>query len=134
MVKPPNPQSIQTRISHLINHWPSDPVRPSSVSVQTYLRSRLPPQSQSQSPNQPPQSQVQSSAPQSGEISESSLNALSSLLENRYARRYPLSPKLRRPASNPDHYDNVIKEFAEAPSRDWLGRLGKKMRGLFRLK
>ncbi|PLB50250.1 hypothetical protein P170DRAFT_473818 [Aspergillus steynii IBT 23096] len=136
MVKPPNlgPQSIQARISHLLNHWPSDPVRPASVSVQTYLRSRLPPQSSAQ--QQPPQSQSQSQ-PQSapgGEISEASLNALSSLLENRYARRYPLPPKLRRPASNPDHYDNVIKEFAEAPSRDWLGRLGKRMRGLFRLK
>lgn len=131
---PPTQKSIQTRISHLLNHWPSDPVRPASVSVQNYLRSRLPPQSLSQQSQPQPQSQSQSPPAPGAELSESSLNALSSLLENRYARRYPLPPKLRRPASNPDHYDNVIKEFAEAPSRDWLGRLGKRMKGLFRMK
>lgn len=65
-------------------------------------------------------------------MSEANLNALSSLLEDRFARRYPLAPRLRRPASNPEHYDNVIREFEEAPERDWLGRLGKKVKGLFR--
>ncbi|KAA8649815.1 hypothetical protein EYZ11_005496 [Aspergillus tanneri] len=132
MTKPPNlrPQSIQARITHLLNHWPSDPVRPASVSVQNYLRSRLPPSSELPPNNR----QQRQSASQGGEISETSLDALSSLLENRYARQYPLPPKLRRPASNPDHYDNVIREFAEAPSRDWTGRLGKRLKGLFRFK
>ncbi|KAG2027434.1 hypothetical protein GB937_001177 [Aspergillus fischeri] len=115
-----NPQTIQNRISHLLKHWPTDPVRPASVSVQTYLQSRL-------QPTQPQQAQ-----PSKVEISEASLNALSSLLEDRYARRYPLPPKLRRPASNPDHYDNVVKEFEEAPGRDFWGRMGKRLRGLFR--
>ncbi|KAF7122168.1 hypothetical protein CNMCM5793_000125 [Aspergillus hiratsukae] len=108
------------RISHLLKHWPTDAVRPASVSVQTYLQSRLP----STQPQQQPSPKV--------EISEASLNALSSLLEDRYARRYPLPPKLRRPASNPDHYDNVVKEFEEAPGRDFWGRVGKRLRGLFR--
>lgn len=65
-------------------------------------------------------------------MSEASLNALSSLLEDRYTRRYPLSPRLRKPASDPEHYDNVVREFEEAPGRDWMGRFGKKLRGLFR--
>ncbi|RHZ68782.1 hypothetical protein CDV55_106913 [Aspergillus turcosus] len=115
-----NPQTIQNRVSHLLKHWPTDSVRPASVSVQTYLQSRLP----STQPQQQPSPKV--------EISESSLNALSSLLEDRYARRYPLPPKLRRPASNPDHYDNVVKEFEEAPGRDFWGRVGKRLRGLLR--
>ncbi|KAJ5086842.1 hypothetical protein NUU61_008149 [Penicillium alfredii] len=126
MSKPPslNPRGLQSRLTHLINHWPSDPVRPASVSVQSYLQSRLP---QSSSNAQTPSSQP---VP---EISESSLTALSSLLDNRFARRYPLLPQLRRPASNPDHYDNVIREFEEAPNRDWLGRLKKRLGGLLRL-
>ncbi|EAW10797.1 ubiquinol-cytochrome c reductase complex assembly factor 2 [Aspergillus clavatus NRRL 1] len=124
MSKPPvNPQAIQARLTQLLKLWPSDPVRPASVSVQSYLQSRL---SQTTSPT------AQTPAAPKGEISQASLNALSSLLEDRYARRYPLPPKLRRPASNPDHYDNVVREFEEAPGRDFWGRVGKRLKGLFR--
>ncbi|KAL4788216.1 hypothetical protein BJX76DRAFT_316669 [Aspergillus varians] len=121
------PLTTQSRLATLLKHWPADPIRPSSVSVQTYLQSRLSPSQ----PAQPSKNSTTTPAP-TGTISDSSLNALSSLLEDRYARRYPLSPKLRHPASNPDHYDNLIREFDEAPSRDWLGRIGKRLRGLFR--
>lgn len=121
----PTDQQAQQRVAYLLKHWPSDPVRPASVSVQSYLQSHL-----SRPSKSPDKSQQQSTAP----ISESSLNALSSLVSNRYARRYPLAPRLRRPQSNPDHYDNVVKEFAEAPTRDWWGRLSKRLGGLFRFK
>ncbi|KAL2001659.1 hypothetical protein VTN02DRAFT_1442 [Thermoascus thermophilus] len=127
MSKPPlvRPKTLQARISHLINHWPSDPVRPAAVSVQNYLQSRL---AQSQQKEQ----QQQQGKP--AQISEASVNALFSLLEDRYARRYPLPHKLRHPASNPDHYDNVVREFEEAPSRNWIGRVKKRITGLFRFK
>ncbi|KAF9883482.1 hypothetical protein FE257_003432 [Aspergillus nanangensis] len=119
MSKPPTLRP--TRIAHLLNHWPADPVRPASVSVHSYLQARLDSAKQSQ-PSELPKEP----------LSEASLNALSSLLEDRYARRYPLSPRLRHPASNPDYYDDLIREFEEAPSRDWWGRLGKRVKGLFR--
>ncbi|CAG8906349.1 unnamed protein product [Penicillium egyptiacum] len=111
-----NPRSLQSRLTHILKHWPSDPVRPASVSVQSYIQSRLQPADKS-----------------SPAVSESSTNALESLLNNRYARKYPMPEKLRRPASNPDHYDNVVREFAEAPNRDWLGRLRKRLAGIIRL-
>ncbi|KAF7586456.1 hypothetical protein BBP40_008889 [Aspergillus hancockii] len=117
MSKPPT-QYI-ARINHLLKHWPADLVRPSSVSVQSYLQSQLP--QTSQDPSKRPQQQSPQS--QNEPLPEASLNALSSLLEDRYVRRYPLSPKIRRPACSPDHYDNVIKEFSEAPSRDFWGRV-----------
>ncbi|OJJ02844.1 hypothetical protein ASPVEDRAFT_29388 [Aspergillus versicolor CBS 583.65] len=123
-------QTAQSRLTFLLKHWPADPIRPSSVSVQTYLQSRLP-QSQSQSP-EPSQPAATAAAVPTGTISESSINALTSLLEDRYAKRYPLPPKLRHPASNPDHYDDLIREFEEAPTRDILGRIKKKLGGLFR--
>ncbi|KAJ5905260.1 uncharacterized protein N7473_002176 [Penicillium subrubescens] len=131
MAKPQtlNPRSLQTRLSHILQHWPSDAVRPASVSVQTYLQNQLgqnqPTNTSSQSP-----STTSKSTPK---ISESSVNALSALLENRFANRYPLSEKIRYPASDPEHYDNLIREFAEAPNRDWFGRLRKRLGGLLRL-
>ncbi|PYH89926.1 hypothetical protein BO71DRAFT_402644, partial [Aspergillus ellipticus CBS 707.79] len=129
MASKPNPQAIQTRISHLLKHWPVDTVRPSSVSVHTYLQACL---SQANPESQPKQQKQPQQSPPAN-INQSSLDALSSLLEDRYARRYPLSPRMRRPASDPDYYDNLIREFDEAPSRDWLGRLKKRMSGLLRL-
>ncbi|CAL5874452.1 uncharacterized protein PFLUO_LOCUS8748 [Penicillium psychrofluorescens] len=107
------PTTLPSRLAHLLKHWPVDNVRPASVSIQSYLQSRL------DKPTALP---------------DSSVNALSSLLDDRYARRYPLPPKLRHPASSPDHYDNLIREFDEAPNRDWFGRLRKRVGGILRLK
>lgn len=121
------PQSLQARLTHLLNTWPSDPVRPESVSVRSYLQKRL--SEISKEPSNGHQQQQQQSVP----ISEASVKALTSMLENRYAKLYPLPPNLRRPASNPDHYDNVIREFEEAPGRSWLERVRKRLTGLFRL-
>lgn len=120
-----NPRSLQTRLTHILKHWPSDAVRPASVSVQNYLQSRISPQAGNGTESQTP-------APRA-ELPESSVNALSALLENRFARRYPLSPKIRYPASDPEHYDKVIREFEEAPNRDWFGRLRKRLSGILRM-
>ncbi|KAL4938143.1 hypothetical protein BDV06DRAFT_201615 [Aspergillus oleicola] len=121
------PPTSASRLNRILTHWPKDPIRPSSVSVQTYLQSRI---SQSQ-PS--PSSQSQTSPAGGGQLSESSINALASLLDNRYAEKYPLSPRIRHPASNPSHYDDLIREFAEAPERDFFGRIFKRLGGLFRL-
>ncbi|EPS33305.1 hypothetical protein POX_a01708 [Penicillium oxalicum] len=134
MAKPQslNPRSLQTRLSHILQHWPKDAVRPASVSVQTYIQRQL---GENQTPNTPSQSQSTSEgAPKAiPPISESSVNALSALLENRFANKFPLSQKIRYPASDPEYYDNLIREFEEAPNRDWFGRLRKRLGGLLRL-
>lgn len=124
-----SPTQIQSRLAHLLKHWPSDPVRPASVSVHSYLQSHV-----SRLSGSPAQPQSQAQAQSNARISESSVNALTSLLENRYVRHYPFPQKLRRPGSNRDHYDNVIREFEEAPKRDWWGRLTKRLSGLLRFK
>lgn len=124
-----NPRSLQTRLAHILKHWPSDAVRPASVSVQNYLQSRI---AQPSNESTQPQSTPASTAPKA-EISESSVNALAALLENRFARRYPITQKIRYPASDPDHYDNLIREFEEAPNRDWFGRIKKRLGGILRL-
>lgn len=50
------------------------------------------------------------------------LNALYSLLENRYAERYPASEDMLRPAFRPSHYEDLMHELEEAPKRTWFGR------------
>ncbi|ELR06198.1 hypothetical protein GMDG_07853 [Pseudogymnoascus destructans 20631-21] len=60
-------------------------------------------------------------------------NALYSLLDNRYALRYqPRKNLLMRPASNPDHYNDIIEEIDAAPSRGMWGRIRNRLSGLLR--
>ncbi|KAJ5482874.1 hypothetical protein N7539_006320 [Penicillium diatomitis] len=138
MAKPQSltPRSLQTRLSHILQHWPQDAVRPASVSVQSYIQRQL--RDNQNSTTTTPSSSRSTSSPEPAlkplpPISESSVNALSALLENRFANKFPLSQKIRYPASDPEYYDNLIKEFEEAPNRDWFGRLRKRLGGLLRL-
>lgn len=88
--------------------------------MQTYLQARIP-KSEGGAADEPNSS-----------LSESSVNALYSLLNNRYSKRYPLPMKLRYPASDPEHYDAVAREFEEAPTRTWWERVQKRLSGMIR--
>ncbi|KAK2793904.1 hypothetical protein FQN52_000235 [Onygenales sp. PD_12] len=122
MAKQLSPKSYTTHLTTLLTRWPADPVRPSAVSVQTYLQSRLP--KPTTSPN--------TTSPSNKTLSPSSINALYSLLENRYAKQYPLPEHVRHPRSMPDYYERVEREFREAPGRGWVGRVMEKVRGVLR--
>ncbi|KAK2737242.1 hypothetical protein FQN57_000409 [Myotisia sp. PD_48] len=143
---------IIKHMHRLVSRWPSDPLRPASVSIPAYIQSRLSPrkpeQSQSESSlssrltslfgkkqEQQPQSQPSTSTPPEAPLlSTENINVLYSLLENRYQKKYPLTRKLRYPDSQPEYYDNLIQELDEAPSRSFAGRLKKKFTGFLRLK
>lgn len=60
------------------------------------------------------------------------LNALYSLLEDRFTKQYPVPGNLRHPASNPSHYDDLIRELEEAPGRSWFGSMAKRIKGSLR--
>jgi len=80
------------------------------------------------------------------------VNAIYSLLENRYTRKvwlqfgyeiekethsltckqYPISGSLMKPASNPTHYTDLIKELEEAPQRSWFSTMTNKWKGFLR--
>ncbi|KAF3047608.1 hypothetical protein E8E12_010797 [Didymella heteroderae] len=47
------------------------------------------------------------------------LTALFSLLENRYAKRYPLGDAVFKPRSAPQHYENLMAEIERAPTKTW---------------
>ena len=64
----------------------------------------------------------------------SQVDALYSLLENKYQKNYPMPESVRRPASSPDYYDGLLKELEEAPSRNWLERTVNSWKGFLRMK
>jgi cytochrome b pre-mRNA-processing protein 6 len=48
------------------------------------------------------------------------VNALYTLLENRYSKKYPISPAVLKPTSNPEHYDLLMADIEAAPNKSWL--------------
>jgi len=62
------------------------------------------------------------------------VNALYALLENRFVKDTPLPQRLRFPASQPTHYDDIIAESDRAPSRGLLTKMTDKLKGMIRLR
>lgn len=80
------------------------------------------------------------------------LNALGSLLENRYKkmvlfplggvernmvviqRQYPVTERTMRPLGQPDYYEKLLKELDIAPKRTWLQRQLNSWKGWIRMK
>jgi len=60
------------------------------------------------------------------------VNALYSLLENRYSRKFALTGSLMRPASSPTHYTDLVRELDEAPQRGWWERTKNQWKGFLR--
>lgn len=61
------------------------------------------------------------------------VNALYSLLDDRYKNQHRLTGKLMTPRSNPTYYTDLLTELEEAPTRGFMGRLRKRLGGMFRL-
>ncbi|CAK7562627.1 MAG: hypothetical protein SEPTF4163_000475 [Sporothrix epigloea] len=62
------------------------------------------------------------------------VNALLALLENRFQKQHILKGTLTAPRSNPTYYTELITELEEAPKRSFLGRVRKRLGGMFRMK
>ena len=60
-------------------------------------------------------------------------NALYSLLENRYETKFPMPQQLRYPESRKTHYDDLLQELEEAPSRTKFSSFMARLKGRFRL-
>ncbi|KAK8015412.1 hypothetical protein PG990_008708 [Apiospora arundinis] len=61
-------------------------------------------------------------------------NALYSLLDNRYKKKYPITGTLLQPKSNPTYFTDLVRELEEAPNRSWLDRFMLRVKGVVRLK
>lgn len=61
------------------------------------------------------------------------VNALYSLLDNRFAKESPMPSSLRNPTSSPTHYDDVLIESERAPNRSFMTKITNKLKGMIRL-
>ncbi|MCJ1274181.1 hypothetical protein MMC21_001976 [Puttea exsequens] len=129
---------VQRHYQRIINNWPVDLLRP-DVSLQKALQYRIDTKlkpSRSLLQNNVIANEAQATVPTPVPFDEKSeleqVNVLYSFLENRYTKKYPLSQKMRRPASNPDYYDNLMKELNEAPRRTWWQGLTNRWKGFIR--
>lgn len=61
------------------------------------------------------------------------IHALEMLLNDKFRKQSPLNDRLRHPASDPNHYDNVLLESERAPSRGLFTRIMDNLRGKIRL-
>ncbi|KAF2769020.1 hypothetical protein EJ03DRAFT_382967, partial [Teratosphaeria nubilosa] len=107
-------QQIVQHYSRLLRRWPVDRLRPEDRQFRSLLRKRL---------QTPP-------TPYRNEAAE--VNAAYSLLDDTYAKQYPLGEKMMRPASNPNHYLDLGAELDEAPDRTWLQGFVKRMKEMIR--
>lgn len=46
--------------------------------------------------------------------------------------QYPLSDRLMKPLSDPEHYEKIVKELEEAPNRSWFASLVNRWKGMIR--
>ncbi|KAI5237833.1 hypothetical protein E4T43_07847 [Aureobasidium subglaciale] len=114
--------------ARILSQWPVDRLRP-EISFQSVLKKRLEaaPVAQVNQANT-----AQASAPKPRN-EDREINALYSLLENRYTSVYPVSPNMMRPLSAPDHYTNLVKELDEVPDRTFFQRIANRFKSMIRL-
>lgn len=117
-------QLARDRYLAVLAHWPKDPLRP-SCQLQDVLRKRLDEQNKfpGVSTGNPKDEQAQ-------------VNALASLLGNRYKTNYApwgeMGTNLYSPKSKPTYYKELMEDLEQAPTRSWLQRIGKRLGGMIR--
>jgi len=150
-------QRIAKHYARIIFLWPKDVLRP-TVAFQNTLQYRasqfLPAKTSPVEPESEPKAAAtprsSSAASLDPKVELLNINALYSLLENRYSKRvynscayivfivteclwqYPTSPALLRPTSNPTYYEDLMAELEQAPGRSWFSRVIKRWKGLIR--
>ena len=58
-------------------------------------------------------------SPANPQLEQAQVNALFSLLEDRYSKKYPLSSDVLKPTSAPEHYTKLMEEIERAPKKSW---------------
>ncbi|KAF2130055.1 hypothetical protein P153DRAFT_339541 [Dothidotthia symphoricarpi CBS 119687] len=123
--------TITKQYTRLLALWPHDALRPNLPFTSTILHRGLPygvqplpsaDDSTQTAPSSKPAStpsKPASSTPTTPQLEQAQINALYSLLENRYSTKYKLSPGVLKPSSAPEHYDRLMEEIEKAPQKTW---------------
>lgn len=111
----------------LLSLWPKDALRPnqSFTKVIEYrgapygVKPLQPLDPESSKPSNVKAVSAPPAATVNSNVDLANINALYSLLDNRYSKKYPLSPDVLKPTSNPKHYERLMEEIERAPTKSW---------------
>ncbi|KAF9971328.1 hypothetical protein BGZ73_005751 [Actinomortierella ambigua] len=117
-------QPTQQAIVHLyrsylrvVNKWPTDHIRPNR-NLKTALRSQV---DESFRSTTPLSADTLAARLQDG---QRQLDALKRIANNEFKQKYPLSPKLLTPASNPNYYTKLVDMLEKETSARTGGKKG----------
>jgi len=114
-----NLTKLSKHYTRLLTLWPKDALRP-TLPFTRAIEHRAKPygvKPLTPIPQEAAASQVPVSV--SPQIENAQVNALYTLLENRYSKKYALSAEMFRPASAPEHYEKLMEEIERAPGKTW---------------
>ncbi|KAG0039723.1 hypothetical protein BGZ82_007025 [Podila clonocystis] len=103
----------------VIANWPTDPIRPTR-NMKTALRSQVTESFRSLN------NQADSSVAQRIADAQVQLQALQKITRNEFKQKYPLSPKLLTPASNPNYYSKLVDMLEKETAKKNFEAIGKK--------
>ncbi|KAH8724605.1 hypothetical protein GQ44DRAFT_682987 [Phaeosphaeriaceae sp. PMI808] len=114
---------ITKHYTRLLALWPKDALRPNLPFTRT-IEHRALPYGRLNSEPRPEDAQSKPTStppltPPNPQFHHAQINALYSLLEDRYTTKHQLSPAVLKPASSPDHYDRLMAEIERAPKKTW---------------
>ncbi|KAK9897104.1 hypothetical protein P389DRAFT_168818 [Cystobasidium minutum MCA 4210] len=111
-------QTVKQQLLKIAAEWPKDKIRPNhqfGEAIAKIAESRT-----AWATTSP------SAGTQDAKDGEAMIGALTRLLNNRALHSYPLSDKVRKPASSPKHYDNLLqglKRAEEGEQEPWYKSL-----------
>ncbi|KAK8217951.1 hypothetical protein IWZ01DRAFT_491526 [Phyllosticta capitalensis] len=108
------PSTIARHYARIASLWPIDTLRP-ALSFQSALNKRQKAVTSTTTSSSTTTTTTTASSPQASR----DLNALYSLLDNRYKRAYPLSPRFLRPNSKQTYYEDLMQELERSTQRNW---------------
>jgi cytochrome b pre-mRNA-processing protein 6 len=120
---------VAKQYTRLLALWPKDALRPNLPFTRAIEHRGLPygveplpkPENAEEQKKPPTSIAAEPAAPAqlSPQAEQAQINALFSLLENRYSNKYALSPSVFAPRSAPEHYSNLMREIEKAPQKTW---------------
>ncbi|KAF2011758.1 hypothetical protein BU24DRAFT_426856 [Aaosphaeria arxii CBS 175.79] len=124
-------KQIINHYTRILSLWPKDPLRPAQPFTNAIEHRAVPlgvtplPKPSPSSKDAPSSSSTQTppaAAPSTlnADAELANINALYSLLGNRYSNLNKLSPGVLKPTSNPEYYDRLMREIERAPTKSWF--------------
>ncbi|KAF1946584.1 hypothetical protein EJ02DRAFT_499793 [Clathrospora elynae] len=120
--------TIAKQYTRLLAIWPKDALRPNLPFTRAIEHRGLPfgvqpithASEETSKSNTAAPSQLSSSLPPANlRLEQAQVNALFSLLEDRYSKKYVLSPGVLKPTSAPEYYTKLMEEIEKAPKKTW---------------